>query len=80
MAHVALKANLELNILQSNEDYFIADTDYMNCNVAAKKLKTTSLVISRITGSVIITEESDDSKFYDIGLRIKSPKYNKEVT
>ncbi|XP_008211726.2 5'-3' exoribonuclease 1 [Nasonia vitripennis] len=70
-------------IFTSTEDFFVKNNnDYMSPSTIAKSLSINSTLINRITGSLLVAEDTDkfgELKYHDIGLRIKFPKQQKEL-
>ncbi|KAJ8673539.1 hypothetical protein QAD02_004801 [Eretmocerus hayati] len=79
--NVTLSVAPEPNWTSLFDNFFANKISYIGCPYIAKELKISPTLISRITGSFIVTEISEEGgpKYHDIGLHLKIPKNNKEL-
>jgi hypothetical protein len=54
---------------------------YMTANVCTQHLNISNLLYSKITGTIILMHtENEKVKWYNVGLSLKIPKKNQEVS
>lgn len=80
---MTLQLTKDINLASLKENFFTPMLKYSPAHVLAKNLKISSVLIKRITGSMLLFDNSNEAsgelKRLDVGLNMKYPKQNREV-